>query len=519
MSIKEKARLIKKISGSAQSIAVGAVAITAFTLLSKAFGFVREMILAANFGTSWRLDAVIIAMEPAESLSGIIAGAFGVMMIPVYLELKNGNNPANTARYASQMLKISGIFLFLFSFALLVFPDYLIKLFAPSFSGEILDYAARKLRIMSILPIVHGISTISISVLKSERRFIQMASFQLIFNAVSIPLLIFLAPLLAEAAYVFAWVAGFSVMVIFSFWYSLKFFDKKEFLSFTPLLSQTKKTILLSLPLVLSHSISTLNAIIDKVFASFLPAGRISALRYSHYLLSMITSLIVASLLTVTYTEIGEFAAKKDFNKIEIRAKKTNNDLMNIVIPLTFWIILMADQLIGLIFERGAFDSGSTELVSASLIAYSVIILISPVSGLIVNIFISLQHTKFLNIISALSIGLNAFFDWIFMKPFGHAGIAASTSGVGVIITVILFFYLKKKYKIVFIDFKRVTYLFLITISIFISLLFSKIFLPESVWLLAGNSLFLVVFISLNRKLILSLAVKIGIKNLFSKKS
>jgi len=518
LSIKEKAKLIKKISGTAQSIAVGAVAITAFTLLSKVFGFVREMVLAANFGTSWRLDAVIIAMEPAESLSGIIAGAFGVMMIPVYLELKNGNNPEKTARYASQMLKISGIFLFLFSFALLIFPDYLIKVFAPSFSGEILDYAARKLRIMSILPIVHGISTISISVLRSERRFIQMASFQLIFNAVSIPVLILLSPLWAEAAYVFAWVAGFSVMVIFSFWYSLRFFDKKEFFTFSPLLSQTKKTILLSLPLVLSYSISTLNAIVDKLFASFLPAGRISALRYSHYLLSMITSLIVASLLTVTYTEIGEFAAKKDFEKIEIRAKKTNNDLMNIVIPLTFWIILMAEQLIGLIFERGAFDSRSTELVSASLIAYSVIILISPVSGLITNIFISLQHTKFINFVSALSIGLNALFDWIFMKPFGHAGIAASTSGVAVIITVTLYFYLKKKYKIVFIDFKRVAYLFFITVSIFLFLLFSKDFLSETFWLLAGNSLFLVVFLGLNKKMISSLAKKSGVKNIFAKR-
>jgi putative peptidoglycan lipid II flippase len=161
-------------------------------------------------------------------------------------------------------------------------------------------------------------------------------------------------------------------------------------ISLNTLLPQTKKTVILSLPLVLSHSISTFNGIADKVFASFLPAGRISALRYSQFLLSMINSLIVSSLLTTVYTEIGEFAAKKDYLSIELRAKKTNNDLMNIVIPLTFWIMLMAEPIIGIIFQRGAFDCSSTELVSASLIAYSVIILLSPISNIITNIYISL---------------------------------------------------------------------------------------------------------------------------------
>ena len=460
------------------------------------------MVLAAQFGTSWRLDAVIIAMEPAENLSGIIAGALSTMMIPVYLGVKNGEDPEQTKRYASQVLKLASVVLFVFSALLFFFPDLLIKGFAPSYSGEILEYAARKLRVLSVLPLIHGFGSIFTAVLRAERRFIQTASFQLIFNIIAIPMLFFLAPLWSEAAYVFTWVVGYLVMTLFIGIYSLRFFDQKEIFSVSRMSTSAKQTLQLAIPLIIGSSSGMINNIVDKIFASFLPAGRISALRYSHVLLAMINGVIVGSFLTTTYTEIGEAAARKDFDAIERRMRKTNDDLMRIVIPLTFWVILMAEPLIRIVFQRGAFDSQSTELVSSSLIGYSVIIILSPIGGLISNTLISLKDIKFVSRLSVVFLGLNAFFDWVLLKPFGHAGIAFSTAAISALAVIFYYWWLKTRHKISFFNLKGVLYVIIINLSFYILACMLKYVIKEEFFLLIGNVGFLLIFASSNRRII-----------------
>ena len=502
VSIRERITTVKRLTAGAQSVAFGTVFIFGFTLVSKGLGFIREMVLAAQFGTSWRMDAVIIAMEPAESLSGIIAGTLSTMMIPLYLEVKSGNDVEQTKRYASQVLKLAAGVLFLFSALLFFFPDLLIKGFAPNYSGEILEYAARKLRVLSVLPLIHGFGSIFTAVLRAERRFVQMASFQLIFNIIAIPMLFFLAPLWSEAAYVFTWVTGHFIMTALMGLYAFRYFDKKEIILTKRFSSLSKQTVKLAIPLIIGSSSGLINNIIDKIFASFLPAGRVSALRYSHVLLAMINGVIVGSFLTTTYTEIGEAASRKDYEAIERRMWKTNDDLMRIVIPLTFWVVLMAEPLIRLLFQRGAFDTSSTELVSVSLIGYSVIIILSPIGGLISNTLISLRDIKFINWLAFVTIALNAFFDWILLKPFGHVGIAFSTTAVSIVCVIFYYWWLKARYRISFLNVKQLLTISSANLILILSLLVLKLTVSEWIFIIVGNASFLVLCLYLNRRLI-----------------
>lgn len=509
MPLKNQIRRIQSITGGAQSVAVGTLAITFFTLISKIMGFVREMVLAARFGTSWRLDAVIIAMEPAQNISAIIAGALGTMMIPIYLDIKREGDPQKNARYVSQLLKISSLILFVFSAALFFFPDILIRVFAPSYSGEILEFASRKLQQMAVLPLINGFGTLFTNVLQAERRFIQMALFPLLFNIIAIPLLFFLAPFWGESAYVFAWIVGQSFMVLVVGLYCWRFFDKKEVFSTRKIQPQASKTMRLAIPLIAGSSSGTFNNIIDKVFASFLPAGRISALRYSQTLLAMINALIIGSFMTTTYTEIAEAAARNDKEAIKSRLQKTNTDMMNLVIPLTFWVMLMAEPLIRVLFERGAFDIQSTELVSVSLIGYSLIIMISPISGLIFNTLLVLKDVRFMNILAFVSIGLNALLDWVLLNPFGHMGIALSTTGVSLFSTLFCYLWLRKRHRIHFID-KRIGKPLLLTFPIFMVLFWLKdTHIHQWVWTGIGNLSFMVLFGYLNRSMISTLIRRI----------
>ncbi|HPE70324.1 MAG TPA: lipid II flippase MurJ [Thermotogota bacterium] len=502
---------LKKLSGGAQSIAVGTLALSFFTLISKFLGFLREIVVAAKFGTSWRMDAVIIAMEPAETVAGIVAGTIGTMMIPFYLELKREGDTEKLRTYASQVLKLSALVMLLFGVILFVFPNTMIHLFAPSFSGEVLEYAARKLKIFSILPVIHGFGAIFTAILRSERKFIQMASSQLILNVVAIPVVFVLAPVLGETAFVVAWVGGYGVMHLVLGLVCLPRLEKKQFFSLQPLSTQSKKTLSHAIPLIAGRSSGLINPIIDKVFASFLPAGRVAALRYSHVLLTMINGLLISSFLTTTFTEIGETVAEKNFSKLENRLKKTANDMINLVIPITFWVILMAEPLISFLFQRGSFDQQSTSLVSASLIGYSIIILTAPIGGLVGNVLVSMKDLRFINTLAVASIGANAFFDWILMAPFGHAGIAGSSAVVGLIHTTIGYFWLKKKYKLPFLQWKPFLGKLAVGGSLFSVLFLLRTFLGDGLlWMGMANGLFFLFFLFLNKKMIRALSSKLS---------
>jgi len=66
----------------AQSVAAGTIVIALFTLFSKALGFAREILIANLFGTSWRLDAVFIAITPVTVVTGIATGGITAIFFP-----------------------------------------------------------------------------------------------------------------------------------------------------------------------------------------------------------------------------------------------------------------------------------------------------------------------------------------------------------------------------------------------------------------------------------------------------
>jgi len=223
----------------------------------------------------------------------------------------------------------------------------------------------------------------------------------------------------------------------------------------------------------------------------------------------MINGLLISSFLTTTFTEIGETVAEKNFSKLENRLKKTANDMINLVIPLTFWVILMAEPLISFLFQRGSFDQQSTSLVSASLIGYSIIILTAPIGGLVGNVLVSMKDLRFINTLAVASIGANAFFDWILMAPFGHAGIAGSSAVVGLIHTTIGYFWLKKKYKLPFLQWKPFLGKLAVGGSLFSVLFLLRTFLGDGLlWMGMANGLFFLFFLFLNKKMIRALSTK-----------
>jgi putative peptidoglycan lipid II flippase len=98
-----------------------------------------------------------------------------------------------------------------------------------------------------------------------------------------------------------------------------------------------------------------------------------------------------------------------------------------------------------LLFQRGAFDAYSTSATAGAWIAYSVGLPVQAIGILTARMYNALQENKTLMYVSAVGIVLNITFNIVFMKIWGHVGIAASTSAVYGVTTIILLTILRKK--------------------------------------------------------------------------
>lgn len=478
-----------------QSVSGGAIILTIFGLISKLLGFVREMIVASLFGTTGALDAVFIASSATSVMVAIFMGGITNLFLPNYLKIKE-KDKIEAKKYATNMgLAVTFISVGL-GIILYIFPTQIINVLAPGFDQELVFYAARKIRILSVMPFILGAGRICATLLRAERRFFYYSISQLAYNLIYIPVLIIATPRLSESSYILGMILGNLGILLFYFIFSRDIFKK----SFNPLSKNVRRTIRLALPIMLSVGIGSINQIIDKAFVSLLPEGRVSSLQFAHTLLGLVSFAII-SFLTTSYTELSEHIAKEETDKAVNRMKYTVTTSMNLVIPLTAWIAIMANPLISLVYQRGSFTAESTILVSSALIGYSLTLITQPIA-VTNNQFISaIGKVKVFGFIALFSVGTNAFFDWLFLEPFGHAGIAFSTSMVSVINAMIITFYLYKK-GINYIPYKRFFKVFLIGMLLFLAGYLSQGRINEILWLILINlSMFVFFFITARKDL------------------
>ena len=119
-----------------KSIAIKVVELIFAAFIAKGLGFVREMVLANYYGTSYVSD-VFVAVQ---NIPAIIFTLFGTAVttgfIPLYSELsvKKGKNEAD--RFANNVFNVFLVLAIVLSLLGMIFSEWLVRIFAGGFSGE-----------------------------------------------------------------------------------------------------------------------------------------------------------------------------------------------------------------------------------------------------------------------------------------------------------------------------------------------------------------------------------------------
>jgi putative peptidoglycan lipid II flippase len=204
----------------------------------------------------------------------------------------------------------------------------------------------------------------------------------------------------------------------------------------------------LLVPRVLGASIYQLNVFVDTILASLssiVGEGAIAAIYYSNRLWMLPLAIFGTAFSQAMLPTMSEHAAREDIEKFKQTLSFSLRSVFFITVPSSVGLIVLAKPIVRALFERGSFDSYSTEITANALLFYSIGLFAYAGVKILVSAFYSLKDTKTPVKTAAAALVINIVLNVILMFPLKVGGLALATSLASVANFFILFALLGKK--------------------------------------------------------------------------
>ena len=418
-----------------------AIILMIITILSKMFGFTREIALSYFYGASNISDAFLISLTIPSVIFSFIGTGISTGYIPMYskIEQKYGEKEGN--RYTNNLVNILLILCTVMIIFGLLFTDKIVKIFASGFAGDTLALAVQFTRISLVGIYFTGLISIFGAFLRIKGNYAALVGFPMNFFII---ISIFLSSktniLVLSIGSVIATASQLVLLIPFvhkkGYRYGLVLDVKDKYI---------KKMLYIALPIVLGVSANQINVLVDRTLASSIAVGGISALNYASRLNGFVQGMFVTTVSSVMYPMISKMAAQNNMNGLKKSVSEAINIINLLVIPATVGAMVFAEPIVKLLFGRGAFDPQAISMTSDALFYYSIGMIGFGLREVLSNAFYSLQDTKTPMINGAIAMGMNIILNIILSKFLGIGGLALATSISAIFCTGLLFISLRKK--------------------------------------------------------------------------
>ncbi|PKM96275.1 MAG: murein biosynthesis integral membrane protein MurJ [Firmicutes bacterium HGW-Firmicutes-1] len=420
-----------------------ALVIMIITIISKVFGFMREVALSYYYGASELTDVYLIAITISATLFSFLFTAITNTFIPMYGRIKNddGEKAANyfTSNLINMSILLSGVLILI----VFLFTTPLVKIFAVGFEGETLELAIVFTRLNVIGVLASGALAILMAFLQVKDRFVipALVGFPLNFAVI--------------AAIVISHKTNSSVLIwgtMLSSFLQLLFvlpsvyklgYRHRAVISIKD--EHIKTMLVLAMPVIIGTSVNQINTLVDRTLASSVVVGGISALSYAAKLNGFVQGMFVYSIVVVIYPKISQMASEGRDDELKIVVAKSINAIMLLILPATVGTMVFARPIVQMMFGQGAFDERAVVLTTGALFFYSIGMVAFGVQEVLSRTFYALQDTKTPMYNGVLTVVINIILNIVLSQVMGISGLALATSISAVICSVLLIRSLRKK--------------------------------------------------------------------------
>ncbi|WP_380874603.1 putative lipid II flippase MurJ [Sphingomonas sp. DBB INV C78] len=420
------------------------------TMVSRVFGFAREMLMSRIMGASGAADAFLVAFRLPNTFRRLFGeGAFSAGFVPLFSQRLHGEGGIEDARkFSEEVLAVFLPTLFLFTLVFEVAMPLFVWAIASGYADEPAKFDLTVSLTRITFPYLLLISLVSLfsGVLNSLTKFAAAAFAPALLNVAMLAALIIVPDGGVKSAYALSvgvTVGGFLQLGLL--WNSARKAGVSLRLrrpKFTP---GVKQFFVVVIPATLGAGVYQISQLIDTFFATRLPEGSMSYLNYSDRLNQLPLSVIGTALGTAILPQISRFIAKGEPDeaaKVQGQAVELS---MLLCLPAALALAVVAGPLVAALFQGGKFTAHDAmvtgnvlAIIVSGLPAYVLVKVITP--G-----FYAREDTKTPVKTAAIVLIANVVLNFALIPPFGIYGLAFAIAACSWLNCVMLYVILRAR--------------------------------------------------------------------------
>jgi putative peptidoglycan lipid II flippase len=404
------------------------------TAASRVAGLGREVVAAGFYGISGPMSAFTIAFQVPNLIRALFAdAALQPAFVPVFTELLGKRYYREAFRLASTLLLLVTMVLGVITALFVLLAPVVMPIFAPGFEGETLDLTIALSRVLFPILILLGISGIVVGVLNSYDRFGAFAISPLFWNLTIIVVLVVLEPMFHGRDKIYAYAIGILVgtlvQLLIPAW-DLRHTPYRFKWSFDWRHPGVRRVLLLMLPVTISLGLINFNLLINSFFGSLVSEQAPAAIDKAFRLYQLPQGIFSVAIATVLFPTLARFANRGEIDNLRATMANGMRQILFVLLPAAAAILALAEPMIRLVYQRGAFDPAQTAVVSTALFWFAFSLPTNGVYLLQTRTFFSLQRPWQATGLATVDLVVSAVAALLLYKPFGVGGIVAGT-GIG----------------------------------------------------------------------------------------
>jgi putative peptidoglycan lipid II flippase len=416
------------------------LSVAAFTLLSRATGFLRDVMLGAVLGAGLLADAFVVAFRLPNHFRAIFGeGAFNAAYVPCYTQILTTKGAEESRRFAGQiftLLLASQVVLLALAWA---FTPTFIDLLAPGFRTDPQKFAHAVTLTRITFPYLLFVTLVTLqsATLNAHGRFAAAAFASVLLNLAMMACLAlaFLFPDAGVAAAVGVTLSGILQLALtVAAAARAGILERPE----RPRWSAEIRHFFVTLgPAVIGSAGVQIALFADTIIGSLLPTGGPSAIYYADRIYQLPVGVIGIAAGTVLLPQMSRDLAAGDQASASHAQNRTMALSLALSAPFFVAFIMIPDVIMRGVFLRGAFTEAAVEGSAEVLAAYGFGLLAIVLIRSAVASFQAQGDTKTPMLVSLAAVAINIGLKIVLFRPMGAAGLAVATA-VGAWINLIL---------------------------------------------------------------------------------
>lgn len=411
------------------------VSVGSLTLLSRIAGFVRDALMAAVLGTGPAADAFFAAFRFPNLFRRLFAeGAFNTAFVPMFSGALEREGEEGARLLAARIMSWLVAMLVIVTVLAEIFMPQIMLAFVPGFVEDVEKFELTVLLTRIMFPYLACMSLMAAygAILNTLGRFFAAAFAPVLLNLVNIAMLIPLATFWIQAPeQATIWVAaatmGGGIAQLALVWAAIERTGFRPKLRLPRLDPEVRRFWVLAVPAILAGGITQINIFVGTIIASG-AENAISVLSYADRLYQLPLGIIGIAVGTVLLPELSRHL--KGGRDGEARASQDQALFVSMILTMPAAIALMAlaEPIVRVLFERGAFSVLATTQTAEALVAFSAGLPAFVLIRVLQPGFFAREDTVTPTLFAGVSVVVNiAISLWLF-PSLVHVGIAIATS-------------------------------------------------------------------------------------------